>query len=203
MPGRKWYVLAGIVLVVGLCAFAAILFFGLRGLGEGFDRFVAPGAATIDIEEPGSYTIYREQGSLDGVYYDYVNLPAIRVVVTAPSGTELPLLTPTMDETYSFGGRRGYSIFRFQTAETGAHRVEAFYPGGESSPQGILVVGRGFTKNLLFVIFAAIGTMFGTIFLTLAIAITTFVMRYRAGKRRARAQAPAAPPGSPAPPVVP
>lgn len=203
MPGRKWYVVAGIVFFVGVFAFAAIIFFGIRGLGRDFTRFVAPGATTVEVEEAGGYTIYRETGSLDGVYYDAVNLPAIRVVVTAPSGMELPLLQPSMNETYSFGGRRGYSIFRFETGETGTHIVEAFYPGGEPSPQGILVVGRGFTTNLMILIFAAVGTMLATIFLTLAIAITTFILRYRARKRLARAQVPVAPPGSPAPPVVP
>ncbi len=194
MPGRKWYVVAGVVFVVGVAAFGTLLFLGLRGMGKDLQRFVVPGERTVEVAEPGGYTIYRETGSLDGVYYDAVNLPAIRVVVTSPTGRDVPVQAPGMNETYTLGGREGWAIFRFQADEPGAYRVEARYPDGSPGPQGILAVGRGFTVRLVVMIFVAVATLLVTVLLTLGIGITTFVLRYRAGRRLA--QVPAAPAGS-------
>jgi len=199
MPGRKWYVVAGLVFVVGTCAFAATLFFGIRGLGKDFARFTAPGAIEFQVSEPGRHTIYRETGSLGGVYYETTDVAGLEVTVRAPDGSRVALSAPAMDQTYTVPGRRGYSIFQFDAGVTGRYRIDARYPAGGGS-ETILAVGRGFTADIVLLVSASVGMALVTVVSSLGIAAVTFVQRYRAARRRA---VPPAPPGSPAPPVVP
>lgn len=183
MPGRKWYVVAGIVFVVGVCAFGAMLFFGIRGLGRDFARFAAPGAIEIEVTEPGRWTIYRETGSLGGIVYETYDVSGIEVEVTAPDGTFVPLQAPSVSQSYNMPGRHGYSVFEFHAGAAGRYRIEASYPTGSGSP-ALFAVGRGFSMKLMVLILASVGTALATGLLSVGIAVVTFVRRYRAARRR-------------------
>ena len=183
MPGRKWYVVAALVFVVGTCAFGAMLFFGIRGLGKDFARFAAPGAMEFEVSEPGRYTIYRETGSLGNVYYETADIGGLHITVTAPGGTEIALQPPSVNQNYSVPGRRGHSVLEFHAPEAGRYRMEAGYTSGGGSSE-ILAVGRGFTAKLMVLIVASVATALATGILSLGIAAVTFVRRYRAARRR-------------------
>lgn len=188
MPGRKWYVVAGIIFVVGIIAFAGFLFLRLRNLDEGFKQVVVPGSPEIVLDEPGTWTIYRETGSsIAGKYYGYADLTGLEVVVRAPSGQTVTLTPPGMNENYTIGGREGTAIFRFEAPTVGVYHLEASYPGGRDGPEGVLAVGRLFMTNLLITIFGGLGIAFFSFALALVIAVVTFVRRYRAKRRQAPA----------------
>ena len=106
MPGRKWYVVAALVFVVGFAVFGVFLFLRIRELTEGFQQLVVPGSAEIILDEPGRWTIYHETGgSIDGTYYGTPDLTGLQVVVESPSGRPLDLVSPGVDESYTIGRR--------------------------------------------------------------------------------------------------
>jgi hypothetical protein len=186
MPGRRWYVVAALVFVVGLVAFAGFLFFRLRDLDEGFRQVVVPGSSDIVLDEPGTWTIYRETGSsVGGKYYGYADLTGLEVVVRTPSGETVTLTAPGVNENYTIGGREGVAIFRFEAPAPGVYQLEARYPAGREGSEGVLAVGRMFMTNLLITIFGGIGIAMTSFTLALVIAVVTFVRRYRAKRRLA------------------
>lgn len=186
MPGRKWYVVAALVFLVGLSVFGVFLFLRIRELTEGFQQVVVPGSAEIAVEEPGRWTIYHETGgSIDGTYYGASDLTGLQIVVASPSGQPLDLVPPGVNESYTIGGRRGVAIFRFEAPEPGTYRLEASYPGGQAGNTGVLTVGRGFTWSIVWTVLGAIAIAMASVCLALLIAIVTFVQRYRARRRLA------------------
>jgi hypothetical protein len=188
MPGRKWYVVAALIFVVGFAVFGVFLFLRIRELAKGFQQVVVPGTAEIAVDEPGRWTIYHETGgSIDGTYYGASDLTGLQVVVTSPTGQPLDLVPPGVNESYTIGGRRGVAIFRFQAPEPGTYRLEASFPSGQGGSAGILTVGKGFTWGIVWTVLGAIAIAMASFCLALLIAVVTFVKRYRARRRLAAA----------------
>lgn len=181
MPGRKWYVVALGVFLLGLAIMGAFLFLRLRALDERIQQVVVPGSAELGLEEPGRYTIYHETGAtIDGTYYDDSDLTGLEVLVLAPSGDAVTLESAGVNETYSLGGREGTAIFRFDAPEAGVYRIEAAYPPGRTGGEGVLAVGKGFVKTLLITVFGALAIAGLGALIAIAVAAVTFVKRYRA-----------------------
>lgn len=188
MPGRKWYVVAALVFVVGFAVFGVFLFLRIRAVTEGLQRIVVPGSAEILVDDPGRWTIYQETGSaVGGVIHGAADLTGLQVVVESPTGQPVDLVSPGMNESYSMGERRGYAIFRFEAPEVGTYRLEAGYPAGSTGSAGVLTVGKGFTWGIVWTVMGAIAIAMASFCLALLIAVVTFVKRYRARRRLAAA----------------
>lgn len=186
MPGRKGYVAAALLFVLGLAAAGAFLFLRLRDLGEGIQQVVVPGAAELPLDEPGGYTIYHERGAtVDGRYYASDEVSGLAVSVTDPDGAPIDVREPGATTSYEFGGREGRSILGFEIDRPGTYVLTGEYPEGQG-PQVVLGVAHGFGRGLALTIGGTLALAFGSAGLGLAIAIVTFVRRYRA-KRAAAA----------------
>jgi hypothetical protein len=178
-PSRKGYVFAGVVLLVGMIAFAAILYLGLRGLS--MQRVVVPGATELALEEPGRYTIYHESRSvMDGRVYDVADVAGLTVeVISAETGESVPLDAPSANTTYELRGRSGRAVLTFEVGRPGAYRLSAGYPAG-GGPETVLAVGRGLGTRIAMTVAGAIAVAIGSVLLAGAIAVVTFVRRRRA-----------------------
>lgn len=183
MPGRKWYVVAGIVFVASLTAFAVFLFDRIGEIGESFERFVVPGGAEIEAVEPGRYTIFHESTStVGGMLYRVGDVSGLVIEVVSPEGSRLEVRSPVGSTTYEFGGREGAAIAAFEVERPGTYRISADYADG-AGPETVLAVSRGFGARLFTTVFGAIGLSLGGTLLAVGIAVATFVMRYRARRR--------------------
>lgn len=183
MPGRKWYGVAGVVLVASLAAFAFFLFTQIRGIGDAFDRFVVPGTAEVEVEEAGRHTIFHESTStVDGTVYRVGDVTGLEIEVLSPSGERVEVGSPTGSMNYQVGGREGVAIATFVADGPGAHRITAEYRSG-SGPETVLAVSRGFGTRIVTTVLGSIGLALGGTFLAVAIAVTTFVLRFRASRR--------------------
>jgi hypothetical protein len=118
-PGRKGYVFAGAVLVIGAIGLTAILYLGLSGLS--MQRVVVPGSGELVLDEPGRYTIYHESRSvMDGRVYDVADVSGLTVeLVSAETGESVPLDAPGANTTYELRGR----------SRRGVHNLEIERPG--------------------------------------------------------------------------
>ncbi|MGH7549193.1 MAG: hypothetical protein ACREK3_00380 [Gemmatimonadota bacterium] len=192
MPGRKWYLIAAGVFVLGGILAAAFGFLRLRGLEDEMPQVVVPGSAELQLEEPGAYTIFHEAESVvDGRYYAAADVSGLAVeVVSAETGEAVPLEPAGANTTYSLGGRSGRSVLGFEIDQPGAYRITGSYEGG-SGPETVLAVGQGFGRKLVFTIVGALGIGFLAAGLAIAIAVVTFVRRRRA-RRAVGATGPAA-----------
>src|SRR5208283_1139575 len=116
-PSRWYYVLAGVVFVVGWVLFALFLFKTLSGMGAKLQQVAAPGETDLTLREPGNYTIFYEYHSVigDKVYSTEESLSGLAcVLVSKAKNSEIALSPSSMNSTYELGGRSGRSIFDFR-----------------------------------------------------------------------------------------
>lgn len=178
-PSRKGYVFAGVVLLVGVIAFGAILYLGLRGLS--MQRVVVPGADELVLDEPGRYTIYHESRSvMDGRVYDVADVAGLTVeLVSVETGESVPLDAPGANTTYDLRGRSGRGVLTFEVDRPGAYRLSADYPA-RGGPETVLAVGKGLGTRIAMTVAGAIAVGLGSFLLAGAIAVVTFIRRRRA-----------------------
>ena len=178
-PGRGGYLLAAVVLVLGVTGLAAVLYMGLSGLA--MQRVVVPGSAELALEEAGRYTIYHESRSVvDGRVYDVADVSGLTVeLVSAETGESVPLDSPVANTTYDLRGRSGRGVLTFEVDRPGAYRLSADYPAG-GGPETVLAVGKGIGTRIATTVFGAIAIGIGSFLLAVAIGIVTFVRRRRA-----------------------
>lgn len=166
-PSRGWYVLAVVLLAVGVAGFGWS-FSRVRGqVAEArgaMQRVVAPPGGEVVLAEPGEYTIYYENlGALGGEMFDtdrrlvwpVRGLVVLRCSVRHLGGggggedQAVPVSVVEQVEVYDFGSSQGHGVWKFQAAEAGRYRIEVGYPSGGVSastgtakPRVLLAVGR-------------------------------------------------------------
>lgn len=182
-PGRAWYVLAGLIVLLGAVAAGVFLFTRLNQMADNLTQVVVPGEATLTLTRPGSYMIFHERESVvDGRVYSSSNLSGLRVTLRNAAGDRIPLSGPTASSRYNFGSRSGVGIFEFRIRQPGTYRLSASYDGGRTEPRTVLAVGTGFVMGLLVTIFGGLAFAFGGIILAVIVALVVFVRRRKAGR---------------------
>jgi hypothetical protein len=151
VPGRIWYVVAGLIFLAGMAAFAVFLYVGLSKLDDDFVRVTAPGQAELPLE-PGAYTILYERGGITdttgGGVIISADVTGLRISLQrSETGATVPL-TATTGGSYSLDSRSGQSLFAFTLTEPGTYRLAAAYDDGRAGPQAMLAISRGFTGTL-------------------------------------------------------
>jgi len=181
MPSRWWYAVAVAVLVLGLAGMGWTLWSGLSGIGDLIVRFVVPGSGEVTLSEAGTYTIFHESESvIDGRVYTAPAVSGLSVTVTEEaSGTAVPVRTPGMHSTYTFGGHSGTSIFAFDAPRPGIYRIAGAYDGGRSEPKTVLAVDRGFFCRLWRTLFFGIASVLVGAVAAPAIGFTVYFKRRR------------------------
>ena len=179
-PGRRWYLVAALVLLGGMALFAQVLIARLNDLGGELRQLVVPGTHDLALGEAGEYTIFHERVSVVGGEAFAGPISGLRVTVTGPGGEAVPVGAPGASMTYALGGRSGVAIFGFRIERPGTYRLAATYADGRAEPRAVLAVGRDFLGQLVGAILTGLAIGFGTLALAVTIAVVTFV------KRRAR-----------------
>lgn len=196
VPGRKWYAAAVLVFVVGMAVFVVFVAGKVLKVGDDFVRVTVPGQAELTLD-PGTYTIFHEQGgTTDGADGAVIgNVTGLRVRVQRPGDGAAVRLTPDAAARYSVEGpmvptsrqRSGQSLFTFTITEPGTYRLVAAYDDGRAGPQAVLAIARGFMADLLTTVLASLAIWFGSAGIAMSIAIYVY-------RRRRRALAPPSPP---------
>lgn len=185
MPGRQWYVFAAVIFVAGIAFSVQHVFRSVGELGDELPQMVVPGAAELDLQEPGTYTIFHEHESIvDGRYYSTrENLSGLEIgVLSKATGEAVPVRAPSAQMNYSLGGRSGVSMLSFDIGQPGIYRISAGYPGGRDGPRVVLAVGHGFGSRLFTTILGGIGLAMLSLALPVAIVAVTFYRRRRASE---------------------
>jgi hypothetical protein len=197
MPGRKWYVIALAVLVLGAVVAGVFVFSRIHGLRSGVQQVVVPGEAELVFDAPGTYTIYHERTSVvDGRVFSSSDVSGMQVeLFSVVTGEPVELRTPQASSSYSLGGREGVSIFDFDVDRPGRYRLVTLSPQGRGADRAVFAVGRGFVGKILMTAVIAVVIAFAAFLLAVTIATVTFLRRRRAGRATASgSEQPALPP---------
>lgn len=173
-PGRKWYLVAGLLALAGLLGAGFALWQTLTTIDDDLQRADFPGQNEFLLAEPGTYTIFVEYPAGSGLD------PAVgglAVEVISAQGDSLDLNNPSGSLTYTVGNRTGEAVLQFEVAEAGPVLMVGDYPGGDSGPPVTLAVSQGLGGRL----FAGIGAVILIPLLTwsaaVAIVVVTFLRR--------------------------
>jgi len=184
-PSWWWFVVAGVVAVLGVAVGVAVIVAGVVGLAdkvEDFDRAFMPTTLEVEITDPGGYSIYHEYDGLSSVELrDDPN-----VAVTDPAGNDVPLRPYGSSVSYGVSGHDGVGVYTFRADEPGTYEVQASMPFSDSS-RDVIAVGRGLGTGLAVAIVAGIALIGVGVVGGVVIAIVVGVMR---GRRRRAAMPP-------------
>jgi hypothetical protein len=184
MPGRKWYAIALLILVVGGVAAAGVILLGLSGLTRELPQILVPGDATLTVNRPGTYTIFFERDTVVNgqIYSTSGDLSSLRVRVISPNGAPISLSEPAVGTTYSIGGRSGVAVLACDLSQPGTYALEAGYADGRREPRGVLAIGLGVGARIATTILAAFALGGGAALAALVVAAVTFRQRRRAAR---------------------
>lgn len=138
-------------------------------------RMILPGSQEIELEK-GDYTLFYEHQTVfnESNFSTDPIVPAIRFFVMAPDESGVELETPSVNETYDFDGRAGYSVITFSIDAAGMYTVGGGYPEGRAGSFFIFALGKSTSGPMIIAVLSIIGGLGGGIVL---LAGTYFMRR--------------------------
>jgi uncharacterized RDD family membrane protein YckC len=184
-----WYCSIGVaVMLAGLGLFLYSILHGISHVTDDLIQVVVPGEKDLTLMPHLIYTIFLERESVvDGrIYSTKENLSGLTCAVTSQaSGNKISTRRPTMNTTYSVGGREGRSVLEFVTEEAGVYHIACDYEKGDQGPQVVLAVGSGVGEHIFSMVTKSLASFFGGSVLGGAIILTVFALRESAKRKLA------------------
>lgn len=200
-PSGLWYVVAGVLAVVGIIGGVALIISSIVTYTDRIDNFARvdiPGSSTVQLDGTGGYSVYYEHEFAS----ERFNSSSVDVEITAPDGSPVDLERYSSEVTYTSGDHSGRALYSFQADEPGAYQVNVNGNGG------ILAIGRGVGRGLAGGIVGGIAVGFLCVVAALVIVIVVALKRGKSKRRLAPTPAPPPPPpgwryppGAPPPPA--
>ena len=157
-PGRLGYFIALVIFIAGLVPSIFLLTSGISALTEGLIRAEGPGQVRIELDKPGTWTVFFEHRVADGpvTYSTSPEPPPLGITMTSESG-ETQEMSPSVGQfDYSTSTRSGTSIGRFVIDEPGSYTLTIDYAG--TDPEQIsIALGHEKGKATLKTVFGGIG----------------------------------------------
>ena len=181
-PGRWYYGLAFLILVLGGVAFGLSLAAGIQGATGNLQRMVMPRSYFITLPETGKYTIFHEyRSSVAGKVFatDNTNLSGMRVsLVAKATGEQVRLVSPSASYSYS-SGVSGTSMMEFYIRKPGIYQFSAWYERG-AGPEVVFAIGRGFGDEMWGAVAQSLAILFTAVGLAILAALVVFFKRRKA-----------------------
>jgi len=180
-PGKVLYILSVFVFLCGMALFIYILMTGISSTVSKINiRVIMPGTETIELTEPGKYTIYFEQRSdMDGKIYETKNINGLLLSLrNIETGEPIELNSTAFESSYNVGRRKGKSVFNFEVEKAGIYEIKGWYETGKGE-EAVLAIGKGFAASLVRTILLSIVTFFVFVGVSAIIFIYVFNKRKR------------------------
>jgi uncharacterized RDD family membrane protein YckC len=182
-----WFCSIGIaVMLAGLGLSLDSILHGISHVTDGLAQIVVPGEKDFTLMPHLNYTIFLEAESVvDGrIYSTKESLSGLTCTVKSEaSGNTISTRRPTMNTTYSVGGRDGRSVLEFVTEEAGVYHIACDYEEGSQGPQVVLAVGSGVGERIFSTVTKSLASFFGGSILGGAVIVTVITLRERAKRK--------------------
>lgn len=186
-PRRTGYLIAVLVFLLGAVPSVLLLVSGISGLTKGLVGAEGPGHVAIELDQPGTWTVFYEYRVANGpsTYVSSPEPPPMQVILTSESGAITGMDPSTGQLDYNTGTRSGTSIGSFRIDEPGRYDLDISYLD-DGPEQVFLALGHEKGKAAVKTVFGVIGiAVSGAI--GLIIFIIVLILRVRAKNRLERA----------------
>lgn len=185
-----WFVAAGAIAVAGIAGAVEYAVSRIGGLDSTMQRVVVPGTAVLDLDQPGTYTIYHERRTfVAGQYYDTAIPTGLHIVLSeADTDREVGLAAAKYHTTYSIGERQGRSFLQFAIDRPGRYRLSAELPSSKTLPSTVIAIDPGTPGRSITGLFRLVGVCLAFVFSGFGIAgliVVVTVMQRDKAKRAA------------------
>jgi hypothetical protein len=190
-PTRAWYLLAALLIVAAGGAFATAVTAANREIARRIPqmhRMIAPGEASFEFEEAGSYLVYYEwRSEVDGERFETeAEPPDMTLEVTGPDGEAVELDRVEQYGTYTRQPYMGTGVWRIPVEQPGTYTLVADYLEDAKGERIVLAIGR-FDIEAVMTRTLGIGGAAGLAAMLLVgglvVAVLTFTARLRAETR--------------------
>lgn len=174
---------AGCAVVLAGAVFFGFSISSVFGVADSIPQVKVPGSADLTLA-PATYTVYLEHQTVyQGKAYSSSGSASnwTLTVTDKESGEPLELRAATMSETYSFGSRRGRSVWTFTVARPGVYTI-----AGTGTGEAIFAVGSGVVLRMM----SGIALPIGALMFSLAVAAALWIvalLRYLSARKAAPA----------------
>lgn len=178
VPGRFWYVIAGILFFGSLIVPVPVALWGLfAGEGE-TPRLIAPETKTFALSR-GTYTVFSDSRAvINGeILISQGSISGLRLTVRGAGGREIPVEAASAGSRYSYGGQTGFAVLQFSIPESGDYTITADYRERAANNRTLLSIRKDFVGGLVRTILWTVGlSLLGT-FLAVFIFLRTLWKR--------------------------
>jgi hypothetical protein len=172
-------------IVAGAGLFFYTVFHGITHATDSLTQIVVPGSAELHLQR-GLYTIFLEEESeVNGRIYSTVqSVDGLGCrVISAENGSEITIGKPSMNTSYSVGGRSGHSVLEFSIQQVGRYTLACDYSENAKGPEVVVAVGSGVGGAISRTVGEGFVTFFGGNGAGLAVVLFVIVRRERAKKK--------------------
>lgn len=151
-----------LLILMGIGTFYLSLHQANQSIHNGFKRFIIPGTFTVEVQEPGTYTIYHEfRSNFRGKSYLTPALPQMKVSAENKINHEPVKLSRVENPTeYEMGESQGRELYTFEVEKPMAVKVDVEWADGSEEPVTVFSVAgnfsqkmtEAFTRGILFLI---------------------------------------------------
>ncbi|MBX3513097.1 MAG: hypothetical protein KIT15_12180 [Xanthobacteraceae bacterium] len=178
VPGRFWYVIAGLIFFGSLIVPVPVALWSLFAGEETAPRLIAPETKTFSLSR-GAYTVFSDSRAvINGeIVISQGSISGLRVTVRSAGGREIPVEAASIGSRYNYGGQTGFAVLQFSIPESGEYTIAAEYRDKSANDRALLSIRKDFIGGLVGTILLTVGlSLLGT-FLAVFIFLRTLWQR--------------------------
>ncbi|MBX3521230.1 MAG: hypothetical protein KF835_14565 [Xanthobacteraceae bacterium] len=178
VPGRFWYVIAGILFFGSLIVPVPVALWSLFSGDEAVPRLIAPETKIFSLSR-GTYTVFSDSRAvINGeIVISQGSISGLRLTVRSAGGREIPVEAASVGSRYNYGGQTGFAVLQFSIPESGDYTITADYREKSANNRALLSIRKDFVGGLVGTILLTVGLSLLGAFLGVFIFLRTLWKR--------------------------
>ncbi|MGI9554312.1 MAG: hypothetical protein ACR2NC_05245 [Thermodesulfobacteriota bacterium] len=149
MKIKYYYILSIIIFVVGLIAFVNYVYSKYTSLNDLLVKFDMPGVVNLNIDKPGMYDLYFEDGLAQNskLFDDENTRDSFRLTVKNDEGASMPFQRTEAIKKYNYRGRTGESVYEINLPRAGNYKFSGVINENRENKEFTLILDKGFSDT--------------------------------------------------------
>lgn len=180
---KSWlYVIPVLVFLVTIVGIVLFVIQKIEDMNNSLYSYVMPGQHEIVFEEPGTYELFYEyQSVINNQVYNTGedrDISGLGFWLETKDTQELITLDyPSVESSYTFSNKAGYSIFEFEIVEPGTYLLTAEYDENVEASEIVVAIDYGLFGGFVVILLGSLGLLLVGVVLSLVIAYAIYKLK--------------------------